>query len=157
MCRHSLFPSPPLFSSFSPSLPPCLPLSLFYSSSHLPSSLPVPLPPSLTFSPPPARCRQHLEKKHRRRPAPVILHQNQRLNNQSDTSKTPHDLKDGGVRVQEIAPETTSHPIHLHNGSASSGFVEEMEHYAQTSFNGELFISHMTFSLESCDIDTTVT
>ena len=97
------------------------------------------LPPSL---PPSCRCRQHLERERKRnKPPPTILHQNQRLNNQADNSPQ-HDLKNGGVRVQEVATETTSHPMqHLHNGSASSGFVEEMEHdmmlkYGQTSFNG---------------------
>ena len=130
-------------------LPLLFPLSFVPSSLHvslfLPPSIPSPplpsLPPSLPPSLLPKRCRQHLEKKHRRRPPPVILHQNQRLNNQSDTSaiKPLHDLKGGGVRVQEIHPETTPHQ---HNGSASSGFVEELEHYAHTSFNGEL--SHDT-------------
>ena len=97
------------------------------------------------------RCRQHLEKKHRRqRPAPVILHQNQQLNNQSDAAKN-RDLKEGGVRVQEVATETTSHPMHhMHNGSASSGFVDEMEHdmlkYGQASFQGESasLLKHIT-------------
>lgn len=89
-----------------------------------------------------SRCRQHLEKKHRNRPPPVILHQNQQLNNKSDAANKHCDLKDGGVRVQEVAPETTSHPMHhMHNGSASSGFVDEMEHdilrYGQTSFHGK--------------------
>lgn len=89
-----------------------------------------PPPPSLI------RCRQHIDRRQRRRkPPPTILHQNQQLNNQSDNAQS---LKDGGVRLQEVPMEMTCHP--LHNGSASSGFVDEMENdmlkYGRTSFNG---------------------